>query len=95
MKFEALVSQYYKNSKILLDNFSGMWEYSMGCFALINRIMCAIDKDDFVDKIKKYNESSNFLFDCSIAFEEKLVGEKLSLSRMRDSKSSWRGQDIS
>jgi hypothetical protein len=83
LEFEALVSQYYKNSEKLLDNFSGMWEYTMGCSALIKRIMCATEKNDFVEKIKKYNEASHFLFDCSKAFEEKLVGDTISFSRKR------------
>jgi hypothetical protein len=36
MEFKALAGLYYNNSKLLLDNFSGMWEYMVACYILFN-----------------------------------------------------------
>ena len=74
MEFRALVNQYYKNSGKRLHNFTGIWEYMMGCFVLINRMMSTENSQDFVEKIKKYNESSYYLFYFVRWFEEKLIG---------------------
>lgn len=77
MEFKALINQYYTNPANLLDNFSGMWEFMMASFVLINRIMSAEDEKDFVEIIKKYNECAEYLFYFVEWFEEKLIGERI------------------
>jgi hypothetical protein len=77
MEFKALVNQYYTNPGKLLDNFSGMWEFMMACFVLINRVMSVEKEEDFVEIMNKYNESAEYLFYFVEWFEEKLIGEKI------------------
>jgi DNA modification methylase len=79
MEFKALVNQYYTNPGKLLDNFSGMWEFMMACFVLINRVMSVEKEEDFVEIMKKYNESAEYLFYFVEWFEEKLISEKIDM----------------
>ena len=59
MEFKALAGLYYNNSKLLLDNFSGMWEYMIACYILISRIMHIKDENEFVETIIKYKKSED------------------------------------
>lgn len=72
MEFRALVNQYYRNPQ-LLDNFTGMWEYMMACFVLINKVMSTEKEQDFIDVINIYNDYSYYLFYLVRWFEEKLL----------------------
>ncbi len=76
-----MVNQYYENSARLLDNFTGMWEYMMACFVLINTIMYTENIHGFVEKINRYNESSYYLFYFLRWFEEKLISEKIEIDK--------------
>ena len=79
MEFRALVNQYYKNSAKLLDNFTGMWEYMMACYILLNRIMSTENKDDFLKAIERYNDFSDLLFNILRWVEERLVDETIEI----------------
>jgi hypothetical protein len=84
MEFRSLVNQYYRNPKKLLDNFTGMWEYMMACFVLINRVMSTENGQDFVELINRYNELSYYLFYFLRWLEEKLISEELALERKKE-----------
>jgi hypothetical protein len=81
MEFRSLVNQYYGNSAKLLDNFTAMWEYMMACYVLINRVMYTESREDFVEKIDRYNECSYYLFYILRWFEEKLVNESMEIDK--------------
>jgi hypothetical protein len=84
MEFKTLVHQYYVDSEKILENFSGMWEYMMACYILLNRIMSTGSRDEFLSTTKRYNESSYLLFDILRWVEKRLVDEKIEID-----KNSW------
>ena len=76
--FSGRLSQYYKkDSGILNDEFSLMWEYMMGCYILVNKILKSKNEKEFFDSLRKYNKSARFLFDMMINFEKKLISRKI------------------
>ena len=79
--FSGRLSQYYKDSGILLDEFSMMWEYMMGCYILVNKTLKSENEKEFFDSLRKYNKSSRFLFDMMINFEKKLISQKIVIER--------------
>jgi hypothetical protein len=89
MQLKALISQYYINPKMFDSNFSAMWEYMMGCYILINRIMYTTNKNDFVERIDEYNDCANYLFYFLDWFEGKLLSEKIKLYKTTKKKNSF------
>ena len=81
MEFKTLVHQYYVDHAKILENFSGMWEYMMGCYVLLNKLMSTQNKEDFLNTIKKYNKSSYLPFDILTWVEERLVDEKIEIDK--------------
>ena len=76
--FSGRLSQYYKeDSGILNDEFSVLWEYMMGCYILVNKILNSKSEEEFIDLLKKYNKSAKLLFYMMLNFEKKLIREKI------------------
>lgn len=80
-EFKANLTQYYgeTGSSDLSDEFSAMWEYMMGCYMLVNRILFAADALGFIELIRQYNSLAEFAFDMMINFERKLINEKIEI----------------
>lgn len=80
-EFKANLSQYYGEieSSALSDEFSAMWEYMMGCYMLVNRILFTTDEQGFIELLKKYNSLAEFAFDMMINFERKLISERIDI----------------
>lgn len=80
-EFKANLTQYYgeTGSSHLSDEFSAMWEYMMGCYMLVNRILFAADGSGFIELIRQYNSLAEFAFDMMINFERKLINEKIEI----------------
>jgi hypothetical protein len=81
--FSGRLSQYYKeDSKILNDEFSVMWEYMMGCYILVNKILKSKNEKEFFDSLPKYNKSAKLLFYMMLNFEKKLISQEIVIERI-------------
>lgn len=85
LEFKTLADLYYAPEKkgnkrnVFLKNFSGMWEYMMACYVLVNTIMYTTNEDTFVQKIEIYKKSNEQLFYFIEWFERKLILEKIRM----------------
>jgi hypothetical protein len=73
LEFAASLNQYYAKNTNLSDEFSGMWQYMMSCYILVNKIIHSKKEQEFIDLIRNYNESAEFLYDMLLTFEKKLI----------------------
>lgn len=46
MEFKAILAQYYKDQD-LVEEFDAMWEFMMGCYMYINKIIMSKNEQDF------------------------------------------------
>lgn len=76
-EFSARIRQYYDKSEPLYEEFSGMWEYMIGCYVLLNKILNSKTEEEFIALVNKYNSHAEFLFDMMLNFEQKLISEKI------------------
>jgi hypothetical protein len=54
-----------------------MWEYMMGCYILVNKIMISKDEEEFIKLLNQYNKSAEFLYDMMSNYEQKLISNKI------------------
>lgn len=79
LEFKASLAQYYKDdpNRTLVDEFDAMWEYMMGCYILVNKIMISKDEEEFIKLLNQYNKSAEFLYDMMSNYEQKLISNKI------------------
>lgn len=49
----------------------------MGCYILVNQIVNSENEQKFIELLKKYNTTTEFLFDMMINYERKLISKKI------------------
>ena len=73
VEFSISLRQYYTD-KILMLEYHAMFEYMMGSFFIVRKIIDYLDeKIKILDLVSSYNKNSNFLHDMMIDFESKLI----------------------
>lgn len=73
------MGQYYEEKTELQTEFDAMWQYMMGCYVLVNKILITGDEHEFIGLLKKYNTLAEFQFDMMIDFERKLISKKIHI----------------
>jgi hypothetical protein len=74
VEFSISLRQYYTEKTLMLE-YHAMFEYMMGSFFIIRKIIDYLDdKKKILDLVSSYNKNSNFLHDIMmIDFESKLI----------------------
>lgn len=79
LEFSISLRQYYTD-KTLMGEYHAMFEYMMGSFFIIRKIInCLDDKEKILDLVLSYKKNSNFLHDMMIDFESKLIAGDLQI----------------
>ncbi len=79
LEFSISLRQYYTD-KALMGEYHAMFEYMMGSFFIIRKIINYLDdKEKILDLVLSYTKNSNFLHDMMIDFESKLIAGDLQI----------------
>jgi hypothetical protein len=79
LEFSISLRQYYTD-KTLMGEYHGMFQYMMGSFFIIRKIIDYLDdKEKILDFVLSYKKNSNFLHDMMLDFESKLLGGNLQI----------------
>jgi hypothetical protein len=80
VEFSISLRQYYTNKTLMLE-YHAMFEYMMGSYFIIRKIIEHLeDKKKMLDLVKSsYKKNSNFLHDMMIDFESKLIAGDLQI----------------
>ena len=80
LEFSISLRQYYTD-KTLMGEYHAMFEYMMGSFFIIRKVINYLDeKEKILNLVMSYKKNSNFLHDMMIDFESKLIAGNLQIN---------------